>query len=161
MVVEEALDKLCPVFFVRCYLKPILERTLVNDDNFGDFREELSEIANDHILVMKVGEALIALVLAAGGEHAAGRVVNRPLDNFPKEAKLPGSDHVLNAWYVIEHAAYLLILEMLFPYICDGDVKDPPNAAMEEDFEAAEEVLSQGPVLASPEEKIHQDHSKK
>ncbi len=104
---------------------------------------------------MKVGAASIALVLAAGSEHAAGRVVNRPPDNFPEEAKLPGSDHVLDAWYVIEHAAYLLILEMLFLHVGDGDMKDPPNAAMEEDFEAAEEVLLQGPVLASPEGEIH------
>ncbi len=50
---------------------------------------------------------------------------------------------------------------MLFPHIGDGDVKDPPNAVMEEDFKAAEEVLSQRPVLASPEEKIHWDCSKK
>jgi hypothetical protein len=110
---------------------------------------------------MKVGAALIALVLAAGSEHAAGRAVDRPPDNFPKEAKLPGSDHVLDAWYVVKHAVYLLILEMLFPHIGDGDVKDPPNAAMEEDFKAAEEVLSQGPVLASPEEEIHWDCLKK
>ncbi len=51
---------------------------------------------------MKVGVALIALVLAAGSEHAAGRMVDRPPDNFPEEAKLPGSNHVLDAWYVIE-----------------------------------------------------------
>jgi hypothetical protein len=50
---------------------------------------------------------------------------------------------------------------MLFPHVSDGDVKDPLNAAMEEDFKAAEEVLSQGPVLASPEEEIHRDCSKK
>ncbi len=110
---------------------------------------------------MKVGAALIALVLAAGGEHVAGRAVDRPVDNFPKETKLPGSDHVLNTWYVVKHAAYLLILEMLFLHIGDGDVKDPLNAAMEEDFKAAEEVLSQGPVLRSPEEEIHRDCSKK
>ncbi len=110
---------------------------------------------------MKVEAALIALVLAAGGEHAAGKAVNRPPDNFPEEAKLPGSNHILDAWYVIEHAAYLLISEMLFPHIGDGDVKDPPNAAIEEDFEVAEKVLSQGPVLASPEEKIHWDCLKK
>ncbi len=91
---------------------------------------------------MTVGVALIALVLAAGGEHAAGRVVDRPLDNFPKEAKLP-------------------VLEMLFPHVGDGDVKDPSNTVIEEDFEAAAEVLLQGPVLASSEEEIDRDHSKK
>jgi hypothetical protein len=96
---------------------------------------------------MKVGAASIALVLAAGGEHAAGRAVNRPPDNFLEEARLPGSNHVLDAWYVIEHAAYLLTSEMLFPYVGDGDVKDPPKAAMEEDFKAAEEVLLQGQFL--------------
>jgi hypothetical protein len=86
---------------------------------------------------MKVGAALIVLVLAAGGEHAMGRVVDRAPGNFPKEAKLPGSNHVLDAWYVVKHAAYFLILEMLFPHVGDGDVKDPPNAAIEEDFKVA------------------------
>ncbi len=110
---------------------------------------------------MKVGAASIALVLAAGGEHAAGRAVDRPPDNFPEEAKLPGSDHVLDAWYVIEHVAYVLISEMLFLHVNDGDVKDPPNAAMEDDFKVAEEFLLQGSVLESPEEKIHRDSLKK
>ncbi len=118
------------------FLKPILYQTIVVDDNFGDFLKEESEIADDHILVMKVRAALIELVLAAGSEHAMGRAVDRALDNFPKEAKLPGSDHVLDARYVVKHAAYFLILEMLFPHVSDGDVKDPLNAAMEEDFEA-------------------------
>ncbi len=86
---------------------------------------------------MKVRAALIVLVLAAGGEHATGRAADRAPDNFPKEAKLPGSNHVLDTRYVVKHAVYILILEMLFPHIGDGDVKDPPNAAMEEDFKAA------------------------
>jgi hypothetical protein len=86
---------------------------------------------------MKVRAALIVLVLAAGGEHATGRAVDRSPDNFPKEAKLPGSNHVLDTKYVVKHAAYFLILEMMFPHIGDRDVKDPPNAAMEEDFEVA------------------------
>ncbi len=70
---------------------------MVINDNFGDFCKEQSEIANNNVLVMKVGAALIALVLAAGSEHAAGRAVDSPLDNFPEEAKLPGSNHVLDA----------------------------------------------------------------
>ncbi len=101
---------------------------------------------------MKVGAAAIALVLSAGGEHVAGRVVVQPLDNFPKEAKLPGSNHVLDAWDVVEHVAYLFISKMLFLHINDGDVEDPSNTLMEEDFEVAEEILSQRPVLTSPEE---------
>jgi hypothetical protein len=86
---------------------------------------------------MKVRVASIALVLAAGGEHATSRAVDRAPDNFPEEAKLPGSDHVLDTRYIIKHAAYFLIMAMLFPHISDGDVKDPPNAAIEEDFEVA------------------------
>ncbi len=105
--------------------------------------------------------APIVLVPAAGSKHATGRAANRSLDNFPKEAKLPGSNHVLDARYVVEHVAHLLILEMLFPQIGDEDVKNPLNAAMEEDFKVAEEVLSQGPVLASPEEEIRRNHPKK
>ncbi len=92
---------------------------------------------DNHVLVMKVRAALIALVLAADGEHATSRAVDRAPDNFPKEAKLPGRDHVLDTRYVVKHVAYFLILEMLFPHIGDGDVKDPPNATMEEDFKAA------------------------
>ena len=68
---------------------------------------------------MKVRTAPIALVLAAGGEHAAGRVVNKPLNNFPEKTKLPSSDHVLDAWYVVEHAAYCFVSEMLFLHIND------------------------------------------
>jgi hypothetical protein len=58
---------------------------------------------------VKIGAAKIALVLAAGGEYVAGRAVERSSDNFPEEAKLPGSNHDLNAWDVIEHAMYLFI----------------------------------------------------
>ncbi len=74
---------------------------------------------------------MIALVLATGGEHAADRAVNWPQDNFLKEAKLPGSNHALDAQDVVEHAAYLLILKMFFLHVDDGDVKDLPNALIE------------------------------
>jgi hypothetical protein len=37
-------------------------------------------------------------------------------------------------------------------HIADGDVEDPSKTSMEEEFKAAEEILSQGPVLTSPEE---------
>jgi hypothetical protein len=42
----------------------------------------------------------------------------------------------LDTRYDVKHAVYFLILEILFPHAGDGDVKDPPNAAMEEDFKA-------------------------
>jgi len=58
-----------------------------------------------HILVMKVRMALIAFVLAAGGEHGACRVVERPAYNLSNESELSGSDHVLDTRYVIEHVA--------------------------------------------------------
>ena len=46
---------------------------------------------------MKVGATAVALVLAAGSDHATSRAVKRPLDNFPKEAELPGSNQVLDS----------------------------------------------------------------
>ena len=108
---------------------------------------------------MKVRTASIMYVLAAGGEHAAGRAVDRPAYNLSKESKLSGSDHVLDTWYVIEHAAYFLVSNMLVSHIGDEDVKDSPHAAMKENFKTTEEVLSQGPVFASSEKEIHQDCS--
>ena len=48
---------------------------------------------------------------------------------------------------------------MLVLHVGDGDVKDSPHATMKENFETTEEVLSQGPVFASPEKEIHQDCS--
>jgi len=54
---------------------------------------------------MKVRMALIAFVLAAGGEHGACRVVERPAYNLSNESELSGSDHVLDTRYVIEHVA--------------------------------------------------------
>jgi hypothetical protein len=74
------------------------------------------------------------------------------LGDFPGEAKLLGSNHVLDAWDVVEHTTYLFISKMLFLHINDGDVEDPLNTSMEEDFKAAEEILLQRPVLTSPEE---------
>ena len=108
---------------------------------------------------MKVRVALILFMLAAGGEHATGRVVDRPMYNLSKESKLSGSNHVLDTWYVVEHAAYFLLSDMLVLHVDDGDVKDSSRAAMKEDFEMAEEVLPQGPVFASPKKEIHRDHS--
>jgi hypothetical protein len=110
------------------------------------------EIANDYILVVKIGAAAIVLVLAAGFEHATGRAVERPFDYFPKEAELPGSNHVLDAWDVVQHLAYHFISKMLFPHIDDEDVENLLNTLIEEDFKAAEEILPQRPVLTSPEE---------
>ena len=100
---------------------------------------------------MKVRTASITYnVLAAGGEHAAGRAVDRPAHNLSKESKLSGSDHVI---------AYFLILNMLVLHVDDGDVKDSPHTAMKENLKTAEEVLSQGPVFASPEKEMHRDRS--
>jgi hypothetical protein len=76
-------------------------------------------------------------VLAAGGEHAAGRVVKRSPDNFSKEAELPGSGHVLDTWNGIEHVAYLLVPNVVFPHINDGDAENLLDASMKEYFETA------------------------
>jgi hypothetical protein len=81
-----------------------------------------------------------------------GRGVERPSEDFPEEAKLPGSNHVLDEWDVVKHAVYLFILKMLFSHVNDGNVENPLNTSMEEDFKAAEEILLQRPVLTSPEE---------
>ena len=43
---------------------------------------------------MKVRTDSIAFVLAAGGEHAAGRAVDRPAYNLSNESELSGSNHV-------------------------------------------------------------------
>ncbi len=101
----------------------------------------------------------IAFVLTADGEQAAGRTVDRPAYNLSKESKLSCSDHVLDTRYVIEHAAYFLVLDMLVLHVSDGDVKNSPHTVMKEDFEVAEEVLSQGPVFASPKKEIHRNCS--
>ena len=79
---------------------------------------------------MMVRTALIVFVLAAVGEHVSSRAVDRPAYNLSKESKLSGSDHVLATGYVIEHAAYFLVLNMLVLQVGDGDVKDSPCTAM-------------------------------
>ena len=79
---------------------------------------------------MMVRTALFVFVLAAVGEHVSSRAVDRPANNLSKESKLSGSDHVLATRYVIEHAAYFLVLNMLVLQVGDGDVKDSPRTAM-------------------------------
>jgi hypothetical protein len=107
---------------------------------------------------VKVRTASIAFVLAAG-EHAAGRAVDRPAYNLSKESKLSGSDHFLDTRYVVEHAAYFLVSNILVSLVSDGDVKNSPYTAMKENFETAEEVLLQGSVFAFPGKEIHRDRS--
>ena len=86
-------------------------------------------------------------------------MVDRTAYNLSKESKLSGIDHVLDTRYVVEHAAYFLVLDMLVLHVGDGDVKDSPHATMKENFETTEEVLLQGPVFASQKEEIHRDRS--
>jgi hypothetical protein len=151
------LNELFPITLVQCFLEPVFEQTIVTDEDIGDLSKEQPEIADNHFLVMKVRTASIAFVLAAGGEHAACRAFNRPVYNLSKESKLSSSNHVLDTWYVVEHAAYLLVSKMLVSHVGHGDVEDSPHTAMKENFEMAEKVLVQGPVFASPEEEIHRD----
>jgi hypothetical protein len=85
---------------------------------------------------VKIETAAVALVLAAGSEHAVGRGVERTPDNFSMEAKLHGSN-VLDTWNGIEHAAHLLVRNVLFLHINDGDVENLLDALVKEYFETA------------------------
>jgi hypothetical protein len=40
LVVEKALDKLCPIAFVRCFSEPIFDRAIIINNDFGDFYKE-------------------------------------------------------------------------------------------------------------------------
>jgi hypothetical protein len=42
-------------------------------------------------------------VLAACGEHVSGWGIVRASDHFADEAELSRSNHILDAWYVVEH----------------------------------------------------------
>ena len=51
------------------------------------------------------------------------RAVEQPADDFPKEARLPGCNHVLDAWDVVEHNILLrtFLFQRCFPLTSKTD----------------------------------------
>ncbi len=110
---------------------------------------------------MEIGTSAFAFVLTAGCEHPMSWRVMGTSYYFAKEAKLSGGNHVYDTWYVIEHLANLLILDVVFLNLHYGDVEYPPDAMMKENFKLPKKVLSKRPILTSPKKKVHRDCTKK
>jgi hypothetical protein len=51
------------------FLEPVLEGTIVINDNFRDHGKEEVQVAYNEIFVVEIGVSMLALVLAAGCEH--------------------------------------------------------------------------------------------
>jgi hypothetical protein len=76
---------------------------------------------------------------------------------FAKEAELSGDNHVYDTWYVIEHLANLLIVDVVFLNLHYGNVEYPQDATLKENFKLLKKVLSKQPILTSPKKKFHRD----
>jgi hypothetical protein len=89
---------------------------------------------HNYVFVVEIGISVFAFVLTAGCEHPTSWRVMWALYYFTKEAKLSGSNHVHNTWNVIEHLTNLLLANVTFLNLHNGDVEDSSNAMMEEYF---------------------------
>jgi hypothetical protein len=67
------------------------------------------EVLHNYVFVVEIGTSTFKFVLTAGCEHPTSWRVMWTSYYFAKEAKLSGSNHVYDTWYVIEHLAILLI----------------------------------------------------
>ena len=115
---------------------------------------------HNDVFVVEIGTSAFAFVLTAGCEHPTSWRVMWTSYYFAKEAKLSGSNHVYDTWYVIEHLANLLIADVVFLNLHYGDVEYPPDATMKENFKLLKKVLSKRPILTSPKKRVHRDRVK-
>ena len=118
------------------------------------------EVLHNDVFVVEIGTSGFAFVLTAGCEHPTSWRVMWTLYYFAKEAELSGGNHVYDTWYVVEHLANLLIVDVVFLNLHYGDVEYPPDAMMKENFKSLKKVLSKQPILTSPKKKVHRDCAK-
>ena len=89
----------------------------------------------DDVLVVQVRAPDFLFVLAACSEHASGRSIVWSSNHLANDAKLPPSDHILDARYVVEHLTNFLVSYSALLDIAYREVKYPSYIPMEEDFE--------------------------
>ncbi len=109
---------------------------------------------------MEIETSVFGFVLKAGCEHLTSWRVMWTLYYFAKEAELSGGNQVYDTWYVIEHLANLLIVDVVFLNLHYGDVEYPPDATMKENFKSSKKVLSKQSIITSPRKKVHRDRTK-
>ncbi len=115
---------------------------------------------HNDVFVVEIGTSVFVFVLTAGCVYPTSWRVMWTLYYFAKEAKLSGSNHVYDTWFVIEHLANLLIADVVFLNLHYGDVEYLPDATMKENFKLSKKVLSKQPILTSPKKKVHRDRAK-
>ena len=122
---------------------PILNRTVIIDDNFGRVGKEKSKILDDDVLVMKVRTSLFSFMLTAGSEHASsGGIVGAP-NYFAQKNKLTCSNHITDTRDVVEKSSYFLIADMVVLNFDDGDTEDMTDVTMKEYFQTSKKCLAE------------------
>ena len=110
MAVGQAIEEIVPIFFVKGFIDPVVERSIVINSHFRDIRKKEAKILQDKIFVVKEGTSDTTNIVAARSHHLLGRAIMRATHCFPKKIKLASGNHVTDAGNVIKHPPYMFIV---------------------------------------------------
>jgi hypothetical protein len=109
MVINEAPDKLVPVWCMGSFADQTLKGSKIVDCNFGHISKELLEILDNVIFVVQEGAPHKAGVITACTEHALRWSVVGSMHHISNEIHLTRCNHIVYARYVVGHTPNMLI----------------------------------------------------
>jgi hypothetical protein len=110
LAVGQAIEEIVPIFFVKGFIDPVFERSIVINSHFRDIRKKEAKILHDKVFVLKEGTSNTANIVTARSHHLLGRAIVRATHCFPKEIKLASGNHVTDAGNVIKHPPHMFIV---------------------------------------------------
>ena len=109
-MVGQAIEEIVPIFFVKGFIDPVLEGTIVINSHFRDIRKKEAKILYDKIFVVKKGTSDTTNIVAARSHHLLGWAIVRTTHCFSKKIKLASGNHVTDAGNVVEHPPHMFVV---------------------------------------------------
>ena len=110
MAVGQAIEEIVPIFFVKAFIDPVLERSIVINSHSRDIRKKEAQILHDKVFVVEKGTSDSTNIIATRSHHLLGRAIMRATHCFPKKIKLTSGNHVTDARNVIKHPPPMFIV---------------------------------------------------
>ena len=109
-MVGQAIEEIVPIFFVKGFIDPVLEGTIVINSHFRDIRKKEAKILHYKVFVVKEGTSDTTNIVAACSHHLLGLAIMRATQCFPKKIKLASGNHFTDAGNVIKHPPHMFIV---------------------------------------------------
>ena len=102
MSVGEAVNKLCPVFFMEGFSNPALEGAKIVNSDLGNVVKEETKVLDDVVLEVEERTSYWANIVTACCQHLLCRTIGGGTYDFSDEVHLSRCDHVTNAKDVVD-----------------------------------------------------------